>query len=92
MYVIKKKEFCWHKFKYYESKSVHLKTLPNGNRLFETHNWDKCVKCGLIRKSWIKGREWFWAGDKTHDEYMASHNELMEIIKGIEGLKLEVKK
>ena len=82
------KKFCWHKFKYYESKSVHLKTLPNGNRLFETHYWDKCVKCGLIRKSWITGREWCWAGDKTHDEIMVGIvRDRDEFLKAFEKVK-----
>ena len=70
-YVIEKKKFCWHRFKYFDSEEKFVKALFNGNRLFKTTYFDKCVKCGLVRKSWIFSRNWYWAGEKTHSERMA---------------------
>ena len=104
VYVIEKKKFCWHKFAWYDYVETLKKTLPNGNRLFETVHQYKCVKCGLVRKSWIKTSKWVWAEEKSHDEVMADiardyastaqtqKATVDEIIKGIERLKLEVKK
>ena len=81
--------FCWHKYRYSDSTERLVKKLPTG-RLFETTYFDKCIKCGKVKESWVHSKNWYWGETKTLKE---GHAETMQTLAEInERLKAEVKK